>query len=90
MRKTKNTVLQRKYQVIFLHMEGYTNTDIADIVALNRKTVGIYISQFIAGGVEGLIPKKPPGRPGFLTKEQKQTLYITITLVCWIYLIASI
>ena len=79
LRTTKNPVMQRKYLVIRLHMKGRTNKSIAEIVDLDQKTVGIYIKTYKSFGVDGLIPKKPPGRPSFLTKEQEQQVYKTIS-----------
>ena len=75
---TKNKVMYRKYLVIHLHMKGLTNARIAEIVDLDYHTVGIYIKKYINSGVEGLIPKKSPGRPSYLSKEQEQHLYNTI------------
>lgn len=77
-RATKNTVMKRKYLSVCLHMEGYTNKNIAKIVGINEMTVGIYINAYRQRGTEGLIPKKQTGRPKFLTEEQEQRLYETI------------
>ena len=71
--------MHRKYLVIHLHMKGYTNKHIAEIVEIDRKTVGTYIRKYGVWGVDGLIPKKPPGRPRFLTEAQEQQLYETIS-----------
>lgn len=78
MRTTKDAVMQRKYMAIRLHMQGYTNKKIAEILGLNEQTVGIYIKNYATLGIEGLIPKKSSGAPSFLTKEQQQQLYLTI------------
>jgi len=78
MRKTKNVVMHKKYLVIHLHMREYTNKHIAIIVDLDVQTVGIYIKTYKNHGVDGLIPKKSPGRPRFLSKEQEEQLYKTI------------
>jgi len=78
LRKTKDTVLYRKYQSILLHMKGYNNTKIAELVEVDRKTVGRYIQQFKEGGLVALVPKKSTGRPRFLDKFQEQELYVTI------------
>ena len=79
LRSTKNVVMYRKYFVIRLHMKGLTNTRIAEIADLDRHTVGIYINTYIESGIEGLIPKKSPGRPSFLSKKQELQLYDTIS-----------
>ena len=80
MRKSKDVVTYRKLQSVLLHMKGLPNTKIAEIVEVDRKTVGRYIIQFKSGGVENLAPKKPPGRPSLLNKFQEQELYMTISM----------
>ena len=50
LRKTKDAVMYRKYQSILLHMKGYNNTAIAELIELERKTVGRYLQKFEAGG----------------------------------------
>jgi putative transposase len=79
LRTSKNPAMYRKYLVIRLHMKGLTNKTIAETVDLDPQTVGIYIKTYKWLGVEGLIPKKQTGRPSFLTKEQEQQLYKTIS-----------
>jgi transposase len=79
MRKTKDAVMHRKLQSILLHMKGYKNTKIAELVEVDRKTVGRYVIQFKLGGIENLVPKKPPGRPSMMNKYQEQEVYITIS-----------
>lgn len=74
-RSTKSTVMQRKYQVIFLHMKGYTNVKISELTTVHEKTVGIYVNTYKSLGAEGLVPKKSSGRPCFLTKVQESLLY---------------
>jgi putative transposase len=79
LRTTKKIVMYRKYLVIRLHMKGLTNQYIANIVDLDRQTVGIYIKTYKEFGVDGLIPKKSPGRPTFLTPEQEKQVYESIS-----------
>lgn len=79
LRTTKNPVMYRKYFVIRLHMKSFTNKNIAETADLDPQTVGIYINTYKRLGVDGLIPKKPPGRPRFLSKEQEQQLYNTVS-----------
>ena len=78
MKKEKDVVMYRKYQAIHLHMNGETKKRIAEIVGLERKTIGRYIQTYIKVGIEGLFPKKPPGRPCRLTKIQEQEMYVMI------------
>jgi hypothetical protein len=74
LRTTKDPVMYRKYLVIRLHMNGQTNKSIAEMVDLAPHTVGIYINTYKSQGIDGLVPKKPPGRPRFLTKKQESEL----------------
>jgi len=60
-------------------MKGLTNKYIAGITELDQHTVGVYINTYKSVGIDGLIPKKPPGRPRYLSKEQEQQLYETIS-----------
>jgi transposase len=78
LRSSKDTRMYKRYQVIHLHMKGLPNARIAEIVDLHQVTVGIYVNTYKTSGVDGLVPKKPPGRPSFLSKEQEQQLYNTI------------
>ena len=82
MRTTKNAVMQKKFQVILLHMNGHTNVKIAEITTLNVQTIGIYINTYKQLGTEGLVPKKPSGRPHLLSKEQEKLLLETISIKC--------
>ena len=59
-------------------MKGYPNFHIAEMMGLDKNTVGIYINTFEEQGVDGLIPEKSPGRPSFLNEEQEQKLHNTI------------
>jgi transposase len=79
MQKEKSVVMYRKYQAIHLHMNGETKKRIAEIVGLERKTISRYVQAYTKAGIEGLFPKKPPGRPCQLDKIQEQELY---TMIC--------
>ena len=76
---TKNRVMYRKFLVVYLHMKEYTNLQIADMIGLNKNTVGIYINTYETQGAAGLVPEKQSGRPRKLTEEQEQKLYETIS-----------
>jgi putative transposase len=78
MKAAKEQVMYRKLLVVHLHMKGHTNLQIAEMMDLNKNTVGIYIKEYKIQGPDGLIPKKSPGRPSFLNEEQKQELHTTI------------
>jgi len=77
-RKTKNAVMIRRYNVILLHMKGLNNTQISEMLEIDRKAVGRYVQSYKAGGIDNLIPKKSPGRPCLLNEFQEQELHMTI------------
>jgi len=79
LRTAGNSVMYRKYLSIHLHMKGYTNKLIAETLDLDQHTVGSYIRIYKSQGVDGLIPIKPSGRPRFLTEEQEEQVYDTIS-----------
>ena len=74
MKNTKNCRLLQRYQAIKLYLEGYPLGEIAKIIERRSETVNIYVSQYIALGLNGLVMKKPPGRPSFMTTQQKEEL----------------
>ena len=80
MRKSKDAVMFKKFQSILLHMKGYKTIQIAEIVELDRKTVGRYIRRYKEGGAESLAPKKQTGRPRFMSEQQERELYGTMSL----------
>ena len=75
---TKNTTLQRKYQAIYLSMQGHKNQAIADMLHLSLSTIGGYIRTYKSKGLEGLVPTKQTGRPAFISPEQGQALFEVI------------
>ena len=79
LRTAGNPVMYRKYLTISLHMKGFTNKQIAEMLDLDQHTVGSYVRIYKSQGVDGLIPQKPSGRPKFLTKEQEELVYDTIS-----------
>lgn len=79
MNDTKNKKMFIKYQAISLHLQGYTNVDIATIIRRGNHTVGRYIQTFKELGMDGLIPKRQKGANCKLTPEQEQILVTTIS-----------
>jgi putative transposase len=78
LKEAKGHVMYRKFLAVHLHMKGHTNLQIAEMMNLNKNTVGIYVNTYNERGTDGLIPRKSPGRPPFLTQWQVQMLYDTI------------
>ncbi len=79
MKKTKNKKMYQRYHVIYLHLKGKTNRDIAKEEGFCEHTVGTYISKYNKTGLDGLNPKPNPGAPRLLTPEQEKELELVIT-----------
>lgn len=77
-KSTRDVRMHVKLLVISLHMDGYSNKQIAKIVALDEHTVGTYIKKYRMDGIDGLGSKPITGRPTLLSKLQEDELYITI------------
>ncbi|MEG0708504.1 MAG: helix-turn-helix domain-containing protein [Cellulosilyticaceae bacterium] len=79
MKNTKSTRMLIRYQVISLHLKGFYNIQIAEIVGRCNHTVGTYVTAYKKCGIAGLIPTPPPGAQRKLTPEQEQILVETVT-----------
>lgn len=79
MKKTKDKRMYQRYHVVYLHLKGSTNKDIAGMVDLCEHTVGKYIKAYKANGLDGLVMGKSTGAPKYLTPEQEQQLFEVIT-----------
>lgn len=79
MEKTKDKRMYQRYRVIYLHLKGYTNRDIAKDEGFCEHTVGTYITKYNKNGLAGLNLKHSPGAPRLLTPEQEKELEMVIT-----------
>lgn len=79
MNTTKSTRMQQRYQVILLHLKGYQNIQIADIVGRCEHTVGKYINTYKKHGIGALIIKPREGAKPKLTPEQEAILIQTVS-----------
>lgn len=73
-KENTNKRMHIRYMVIYHHLEGYTNLEIAAIEHICNHTVGTYINSYKERGLEGLKMGKSSGAPRFLTDEQEKTL----------------
>lgn len=80
MKNTKSTRMLIRYQVISLHLKGYLNNQIAEIVNRCEHTVGKYVNAYKANGIDALVPKPQPGAQRKLTPDQEQRLVETVSL----------
>ena len=78
MKEAPSKSLYRRYQVIYLYLQGYKNVEIACIVSLTPHTVGIQIKKYKENGWDGLLPLLKSGCPRKLSPEQEAELIDTI------------
>lgn len=79
MKDTKDKRMYLRYRIIYLHLQGHTNRDIAKMEGFCEHTVGVYVSKYNKNGIEGLALKHSPGAPRLLTAEQEMLLAEVIT-----------
>ena len=71
--------MYQRYKVIYLHLKGNSNRDIANLKGFDDHTVGIYVKNYKQNGFDGLLMKRSPGAPRLLTEEQEAILAEVIT-----------
>ena len=54
MRETSSKQLYTRYQVIYLHLQGYKNVEIAKMVPFTAQTIGTHVRNYKKYGLEGL------------------------------------
>ncbi len=79
MRETKSKQLYTRYQVIYLHLKGYKNVEIAKMLPLTAQTIGKHIRNYKKGGLDGLLPQPITGCPKKLSVEQEALFIETVT-----------
>jgi transposase len=75
MKSCKDSRMQERYQTIYLYLQGYSKEEIAKITGRALSTVYRYINLYLNSGLKSLRMKHSPGRPNFLTEEQKEKVY---------------
>jgi len=78
-RHSKEPRMKMRYDVIRLHLQGRSKSEIADIIDTTYQTVRNYINAYNKLGIEGLKINKPPGRAKKLTDAQEKQLYDCIS-----------
>lgn len=79
MKQTTDKRLFERYQAVYLHFNGQTNRQIAEIIQRSRVTVGSYIHAYKKGGLVGLRMGISSGKPSYLSEEQRKALGMMIT-----------
>ena len=78
MRETPSKQLYTRYQVIYLHLQGYKNVEIAKMVPFTAQTIGTHVRNYKKYGLEGLNPRPKSGCPKKLSPSQEASLIETI------------
>jgi putative transposase len=63
-----------KYMVIYHHLKGIPNVDIAIMFNLCAHTVGTYVNKYKSKGLSALVPEPKSGAPKRLTEDQELKL----------------
>jgi transposase len=79
LKETKNIRMHKRYSVLLLHFQGFTNKKIAEMEGLEPHAVGNYIKSYKLNGLEGLGMNYSPGAPSKLNKEQEIKMIEIIT-----------
>ena len=75
----RNKRMHIRYMVIYHHLKGISNVDIASMENLCDHTVGTYVNSYKQNGIQGLEMGKSTGAPRLLTCEQENQLVEIIT-----------
>ena len=62
-RSTDERKLRDRLQIVLMAHRGRARQDIADDLGVHRRTVTRWINAYCAEGLNGLVPKKAPGKP---------------------------
>jgi len=72
LRKPPNVKVFLRAQAVNLSSQGWKVPEIARVVHRDRSVVSRWLHRFEAEGIEGLWPRKSPGRPPKVTPEFRQ------------------
>jgi transposase len=73
-RSTDNRKLRDRLQIVLLAHRGRARQDIAADLGVHRKTVTRWLNAYCDGGLDGLQPKKAPGKPSTIPASLADTL----------------
>lgn len=70
-KKERDSRLKERYQALFLMHELRSCTKVSKIIKKSTSSIRKWINAFNAEGLQGIVPRFPPGRPPRLSSEQK-------------------
>ena len=68
----------RKVTIVNLLLNGASTSALSELCGESSRTLSAWVKQVDEGGFEALRPKKQPGRPNKLTKDQKEEIKVVI------------
>ena len=68
----------RKVIIVNLLLNGASTSALSELCGESSRTLSAWVKQVDEGGFEALRPKKQPGRPNKLTKDQKEEIKVVI------------
>jgi transposase len=78
--ETSDAQSRTRYQMILLAQQGYRVPQIARIVLCSEDTVARVLKRFITGGLDAVLPRRPPGRKRRVTPAWEAELLRVIEL----------
>jgi transposase len=66
--------LVKRIWAIWLVCAGYRRQEISSVLKVCEESIRLWVGAFLLKGVNGLVSRKPPGRPPNLTKTQRKEL----------------
>ena len=78
MRETRSKQLYTHYQVIYSHLQGYKNIEIAKMVSFTAQTIGTHVRNYKKYEIDRLISLPKSGGPKKLSPSQERFLIKTI------------
>lgn len=75
-RHTSSQALALRCRIVLACCEGRSNSEVADHLGVNRKTVGKWRARFVEGRVEGLHDEPRPGGPRTISDEDVERVIV--------------
>ena len=73
-RATSDARLKMRYLAVYHFESGHNRTHIAEMLGVSRRSVNVWIKDYLKAGLDALKSKKSPGRPTRLSEEQLELL----------------